>query len=425
MKKYYLPLLALIGLIILWQVATKQQSATGPVQPAAPAQQIDQAARQGAATNEVSSSLEKEQAQPLPPQETSLVAAKEVKTPNLTAQPKQEQRDTTVTAAEVTKETQEAAPEPEAKPELQHDGSPALAPVPEPQPRSEPAEAVKNAPQKPANTAKVPQLSTGKEAKKAANAGTAPMDPNVEMVRIQEVDFPVPKPWAGNRVRVPYDTAENLVLIPTELTLDAMEIALRKEALEKLELMAAAAREEGVILQVDSGYRSANYQREIYERRLGEGQSFERIARHTAPPGYSGHALGTAVDFHPSSSGFQNTRAYRWLKQHARKYGFRETYYKGNAFGMSWEPWHWEYRLPRKKPAERPAGIEVAARQDSAEKKEHVQKSNKINALPPAATASPEPLKQAANSKEAARKPEIPEPQKEAANKEPTGQTGL
>ena len=32
--------------------------------------------------------------------------------------------------------------------------------------------------------------------------------------------------------------------------------------------------------------------------------------------------------------------------------GFYETYFKGNAFGMTWEPWHWEYRLKKKKPAD-------------------------------------------------------------------------
>ncbi len=196
--------------------------------------------------------------------------------------------------------------------------------------------------------------------------------PLPEVVRIQDVDYPVPKPWAGNRVRVPYDTAENLALIPTDLTLNAMEIALRKEALAQLERMAAAAREAGITLLVDSGYRSAAYQRDIYQRRMEEGLSFERIARHTAPPGYSGHALGTAVDFHPSSSVFHKTRAYRWLKQHAKRYGFHETYFKGNDFGMTWEPWHWEYRLKKTKPAERVA----AARKDKTETPGQVTTTN-------------------------------------------------
>lgn len=166
-----------------------------------------------------------------------------------------------------------------------------------------------------------------------------------ETVHILETEFPVPEPWTGRRVRVPRDTVANLALIPPELTLNGMEISLRREALVQLERMAAAARDEGVRLLVDSGYRSAAYQRTIYERRLGAGERFEDIVRHTAPPGYSRHALGLAVDFHPSASGFQNSDSYRWLRRHAQDYGFHETYHRGNTLGVVWEPWHWEYRL--------------------------------------------------------------------------------
>ncbi|NLZ16569.1 MAG: D-alanyl-D-alanine carboxypeptidase family protein [Desulfobulbaceae bacterium] len=197
-------------------------------------------------------------------------------------------------------------------------------------------------------TKQIVALEARKETKASTSSTPATQDTEAETVRIQEVNYVVPEPWAGNRVRVPYDTAENLVLIPTELTLNGMEIALRKEALVQLERMAAAARKDGIRLQVDSGYRSATYQHEIYVRRMTDGQSFERVARFTAPPGYSGHALGTVVDFHPSKSGFQQTRAYQWLQQHARNYGFYETYAKGNSFGVAWEPWHWEYRLKEK-----------------------------------------------------------------------------
>lgn len=191
--------------------------------------------------------------------------------------------------------------------------------------------------------------------KKNPAAGVATdADTPAETVRILETEFAVPDPWKGRRVRVPRDTVANLVPIPPELTLNGMEISLRREALVQLERMAAAAGADGVRLLVDSGYRSAVYQRAIYERRMGLGESFEDIVRHTAPPGYSRHALGLAVDFHPSASGFQKSDAYRWLRRHARDYGFHEAYHRGNALGVVWEPWHWEYRLERKGPAGRP-----------------------------------------------------------------------
>ena len=166
-----------------------------------------------------------------------------------------------------------------------------------------------------------------------------------ETVRIGGKDYPVPAPWAGNRVRVPEETAANLALIPRHLTLNGGEIALRREAAAALTRMAKAAQKEGIALQVDSGYRSANYQRQIWERRLAEGAGFAGIARHTAPPGYSRHSLGVAVDLVPSSSAFHKTRAYAWLTRHAGDYGFFEAYERGNSFGIAWEPWHWEYRM--------------------------------------------------------------------------------
>lgn len=168
----------------------------------------------------------------------------------------------------------------------------------------------------------------------------------VESVCIGETLFPVPPPWAGNRVRVPKSTVENLMVIPPTLTLNGTEISLRQEAVAALAKMAEAAQKEDINLQVDSAYRGAAYQRAIYLKKMGEGQKFKHIARYTAPPGYSEHSLGTAVDFHPSQSGFERTKAYKWLKKHAKEYGFAETYFRGNPFGITWEPWHWKFALP-------------------------------------------------------------------------------
>lgn len=209
-----------------------------------------------------------------------------------------------------------------------------------------------------AGGAKAAQAAEATRGKDPAGAMATNPEASEETVRILDIEFPVPEPWTGRRVRVPRDTVANLALIPPELTLNGMEISLRREALVQLERMAAAAGAEGVRLLVDSGYRSAAYQRTIYERRLGAGERFEDIVRHTAPPGYSRHALGLAVDFHPSASGFQKSDAYRWLRLHAQDYGFHETYHRGNTLGVVWEPWHWEYRLERERPTQPAAPIE-------------------------------------------------------------------
>ena len=184
----------------------------------------------------------------------------------------------------------------------------------------------------------------------------APLPSTGEVVRIDDIDYPVPRPWTGNRVSVPEDTTANLQMIPQELTLNRTEIFLHNEAIEPLRAMAAAAAEAGVLLLVDSGYRSARYQRVIFRQFLEKGQRFENIARYVAPPGYSEHALGTVVDFHPSGRGFARSDAYRWLREHAATYGFHETLPRHGRHHFPWEPWHWKFQsdaaddLPRLAP---------------------------------------------------------------------------
>ena len=165
-----------------------------------------------------------------------------------------------------------------------------------------------------------------------------------EVVRIDEIDYPVPRPWAGNRVSVPADTVANLQLIPQELTLNRTKIHLRNEAIEPLRAMAAAAAAAGVSLLIDSGYRSDRYQRIIFRQFMEKGQTFTNIARYVAPPGYSEHALGTVVDFHPSGRGFSASAAYRWLREHANSFGFHETLPRNGRHHFPWEPWHWKFQ---------------------------------------------------------------------------------
>lgn len=180
--------------------------------------------------------------------------------------------------------------------------------------------------------------------------------PGSETVVIDEVVYSVPAPWAGGKVHLPADTVSNLQKLPLDLTFNQTEIYLRREVVEPLKAMAMAAKEANIILLVDSGYRSARYQREIYRQFLEKGRSFRVIARYIAPPGYSEHMLGTVIDFVPSSHGFAKTGTYRWLKQHAAAFGFYEAFPRHGREKKPWEPWHWKYRLtiPSPQPAPPP-----------------------------------------------------------------------
>lgn len=104
-----------------------------------------------------------------------------------------------------------------------------------------------------------------------------------------------------------------------------------------------AAKEDGIVLKVESGYRSTGYQKKIFTRMMSEGRVFNDIIRYVAPPGYSQHALGTAVDFSPSNWEFSKRPDYRWLRDNAAQFGFTETYSKHNTQQYPWEAWHWSY----------------------------------------------------------------------------------
>ncbi len=168
---------------------------------------------------------------------------------------------------------------------------------------------------------------------------------SVENVHINGTEYPVPAQWQGRRIDAPPLAIPALVQIPVELTHDGTKIYVLAAANKALVAMAAKAKEDNVILSVHSGYRSAWYQKKIFQRMLKQDRTFEDIVRFVAPPGYSEHMLGTVVDLYPSNWRFADTDAYVWLLEHAAEFGFRETYPEKRDDGMFWEPWHWKYTV--------------------------------------------------------------------------------
>jgi len=124
---------------------------------------------------------------------------------------------------------------------------------------------------------------------------------------------------------------------------------LSPDAAGAWEAMRRDAGQHDIRLDLVSGYRSIDYQAELVRKKIAAGQPMDRILRVTAAPGYSEHHSGNAIDLTthgvtPLSQDFSNSRAYEWLRQHARLYGFRESYPSHNRHGIEWEPWHWCYR---------------------------------------------------------------------------------
>jgi len=88
--------------------------------------------------------------------------------------------------------------------------------------------------------------------------------------------------------------------------------------------MRDAAKRAGVNIVVVSGFRTMAKQRELYKAyKAGRGNL-------AAPPGFSNHQSGHALDLNAKAPG-----VYKWLANNAPRFGFRRT--------VPSENWHWEH----------------------------------------------------------------------------------
>jgi zinc D-Ala-D-Ala carboxypeptidase len=110
--------------------------------------------------------------------------------------------------------------------------------------------------------------------------------------------------------------------------------------------MLTTAREEGLELLVTSAYRSFGTQANLkatYRVMYGAGTANQ----FSADQGYSEHQLGTTVDLTTKTmrdlaQSFDQTPEYKWLTEHAHRFGFVLSYPKGNKYYI-YEPWHWRF----------------------------------------------------------------------------------
>ena len=144
----------------------------------------------------------------------------------------------------------------------------------------------------------------------------------------------------------PYPEAGVDVLVPVEAGIE-----LHRDAALALDAMRRSAAADGVDLRLLSGYRSHDLQKSIFfDVKSERNQSAAERAKVSAPPGYSEHSTGFAVDLgdgeDPATNlaqSFENTRAFRWLQDHAASYHFTLSFPVVNPQGVSYEPWHWRF----------------------------------------------------------------------------------
>lgn len=113
---------------------------------------------------------------------------------------------------------------------------------------------------------------------------------------------------------------------------------LSPELLPFLQELFDSAGVEGFTLSVNSGYRSAGEQEYLYKKAVST-LGPKAAADTTAPPGYSEHHTGLAVDIKGTPA------AYAWLEKNSWRNGFILRYPRGkkSVTGYSFEPWHYRY----------------------------------------------------------------------------------
>ena len=168
------------------------------------------------------------------------------------------------------------------------------------------------------------------------------------VARVQGIldELCVPRDFFARRVLPVQPEAQELELV--EVAESGRELFLTPAAAAAWRALRAAAQCDGVALTIVSAYRSVDRQAEIVRDKLACGLTLEAVFAASAPPGYSEHHTGRAVDLStPGTKAletvFEDTDAFRWLQRNAAAFGFVMSYPRANPFGYVYEPWHWCY----------------------------------------------------------------------------------
>lgn len=127
-------------------------------------------------------------------------------------------------------------------------------------------------------------------------------------------------------------------------------ICLTEETQKAFTDMAQAAKNNGNIIKVSSGFRDYTTQNSLFKESFKKDEVRTLIS--IAKPGHSEHQLGTTVDitgssinYDSASNRFENTKEDLWLRDNAYLYGFIQSYPSGKdkVTGYMYEPWHYRY----------------------------------------------------------------------------------
>lgn len=108
--------------------------------------------------------------------------------------------------------------------------------------------------------------------------------------------------------------------------------------------MKSDASKLGLNLYVSSGYRSYEYQKNLYQKYVNSDGKV-KADTYSARAGHSEHQTGLCFDLNTISDSFANTKEGIWVAENCYKYGFIIRYPKGkdSITGYKYEPWHLRY----------------------------------------------------------------------------------
>ncbi|MBQ8961141.1 MAG: D-alanyl-D-alanine carboxypeptidase family protein [Ruminococcus sp.] len=119
---------------------------------------------------------------------------------------------------------------------------------------------------------------------------------------------------------------------------------LTPETSAAFDRLVQGAANDGINIYLSSGFRSYDYQNEIYNNYIA---AYGKAATDTfsARPGHSEHQTGMAIDVNIIDDSFIGTPEAIWIEEHCEEYGFILRYPQGKAdiTGYKYEPWHIRY----------------------------------------------------------------------------------
>ena len=148
---------------------------------------------------------------------------------------------------------------------------------------------------------------------------------------------------------------------------ETLNSGLLPEAYLKFKQMQNDAKKEGVEIEIVSGYRSYQKQKDIWNNKYNKNfengilgiKNINRIIQYSTLPGTSRHHWGTEIDiidkrFIPkgdllieknyAENGIYS-QLFSWMRKNSKKYGFYLVYDDSpKRKGFKFEPWHYSYK---------------------------------------------------------------------------------